>query len=139
MQTLREVASAYDTDVMREAYSTAYLLIMLHQRRKEEETSALGDVLRANPAASARLPGSDSDSGATREPGASAAQDGRGNSQAQSNGNGNGLHVQDSLFPGEEDLSWIGDLVIDMPSLQNFDVERFLTTDVPWPLPETGI
>ncbi|KAJ6155616.1 hypothetical protein N7470_006182 [Penicillium chermesinum] len=48
MQTLREVFAAYETDAMREAYSTAYLLIALHQRRKEDDTRALGDVLRAN-------------------------------------------------------------------------------------------
>lgn len=126
MQTLREVATAYDTDVLREAYSTAYLLIMLHQRRKEEETRALGDVLRANPAASAtRLPEPKADG---NEPGSLPSQDCGINGQE---------HV--SLPFDSEDLSWIGDLVIDMPSLQNFDLERFLTTDVPWPLPETGI
>lgn len=137
MQTLREVASAYDTDVLREAYSTAYLLIMLHQRRKEEETRALADVLRANPAASAsRVPelepgkavnGSRS-SGGERKPSPALDVD----------------QEQQELAPlplryDGEDLSWFGDLVIDMPSLQNFDLERFLTTDVPWPMPETGI
>lgn len=129
MRTLREVATAYDTDVLREAYSTAYLLIMLHQRRKEEETKALGDVLRANPAASA-----------TREPPDSKPDgntSGEAPSQAQGHDSSQKEHVR--LLSDSDDLSWIGDLVIDMPSLHNFDLERFLTTDVPWPLPETGI
>jgi hypothetical protein len=39
----------------------------------------------------------------------------------------------------DADLSWLGDLMIDMPSLQNFDLEQFLGTTVPWPLPEMGI
>ncbi|KAH1785382.1 hypothetical protein KXX36_008100, partial [Aspergillus fumigatus] len=37
------------------------------------------------------------------------------------------------------EMSWLGDLMIDMPSLQNFDLDQFLMTDVPWPLPEMGI
>lgn len=125
MQTLREVATAYDTEVLREAYSTAYLLIMLHQRRKEEETRALGDVLRANPAASATRPDPKPE------------ENGHGESPAQGQDPRQKEHTP--FLADSEDLSWIGDLVIDMPSLQNFDLERFLTTDVPWPLPETGI
>lgn len=131
MQTLREVASAYDTDVLREAYSTAYLLIMLHQRRKEEETRALGDVLRANPAASASRvpePGSDAVSSEEEKP----VEELDGDAEQHELG-------FPPLRADSEDLSWLGDLVIDMPSLQNFDLERFLTTDVPWPMPETGI
>ncbi|KOS44716.1 hypothetical protein ACN38_g4396 [Penicillium nordicum] len=53
MLTLREVLAAYDTPSMREAYSTAYLLIALHQRRKEDDTRALAEVLRVNAAAAA--------------------------------------------------------------------------------------
>lgn len=129
MQTLREVATAYDTDVLREAYSTAYLLIMLHQRRKEEETKALGDVLRANPAASAAR--------GPPEPKPNEHLSVDPPSETPSRDSGQKEHAR--LLSDSDDLSWIGDLVIDMPSLQNFDLERFLTTDVPWPLPETGI
>ncbi|KAE8313037.1 hypothetical protein BDV41DRAFT_274761 [Aspergillus transmontanensis] len=110
MQTLREVALAYDTDVMREAYSTAYLLILLHQRRKEDDTRTLRGVLRANSAAS--LPQAE-----ITEP---------------------AIESTHSLadYPG---FSWLSDLVIDMPGLQNFDLESFMATDNSWPLPEPGM
>lgn len=113
MRTLGEVVAAYDTGVMREAYSTAYLLIALHQRRKEDDTRALADVLRANALAMAPE---------TEEVG--------------------GVGVVPGLEMGrvsDVELSWLGDLMIDMPSLQNFDLDQFLMTDVPWPLPEMGI
>ncbi|KAJ5665075.1 transcriptional regulator family: Fungal Specific TF [Penicillium maclennaniae] len=113
MRTLGEVVAAYDTGVMREAYSTAYLLIALHQRRKEDDTRALADVLRANALAMAPE---------TEEIG--------------------GVGVVPGLDMGpvsDVELSWLGDLMIDMPSLQNFDLDQFLMTDVPWPLPEMGI
>lgn len=47
VQTLREVATAYDTDVMREAASTAILLVKMHQRRKEQDAKALSDIVMA--------------------------------------------------------------------------------------------
>ncbi|EAW12591.1 putative C6 transcription factor [Aspergillus clavatus NRRL 1] len=139
MRTLRNVAAAYDTDVMREAYSTAYLLILLHQRRKEEDTRALRDVLRVNASASASAPTtattSTSASTSTPQPNLSAGQQQQQQQQ----------QLQQSLPPprsGRQDsaeFSWLGELMIDMPSLQNFDLEQFLMTDVPWPLPEMGI
>lgn len=120
MHTLREVLAAYDTPVMREAYSTAYLLIALHQRRKEDDTRALAEVLRAN--ASAMVSESQIAVDTRALPDESAQQ------------------VQESTAPvSDAELSWLGDLMIDMPSLQNFDLDQFLMTDVPWPLPEMGI
>ncbi|PKX96878.1 putative C6 transcription factor [Aspergillus novofumigatus IBT 16806] len=124
MRTLREVAAAYDTEVMREAYSTAYLLILLHQRRKEEDTQALRDVLCVNANAAAAAPRVSVD---TAEGGSTSVQ-----RQAQPPA------PQQSVADRSE-MSWLGDLMIDMPSLQNFDLDQFLMTDVPWPLPEMGI
>jgi hypothetical protein len=124
MRTLREIAAAYDTEVMREAYSTAYLLILLHQRRKEEDTRALRDVLRVNANAAATAPPVSVDATA-----------GGGSTSLQ-------RPAQPPPPPSVADLSemsWLGDLMIDMPSLQNFDLDQFLMTDVPWPLPEMGI
>ncbi|KAJ5795075.1 hypothetical protein N7457_001674 [Penicillium paradoxum] len=129
MRTLREVHAAYDTPSMREAYSTAYLLIALHQRRKEDDTRALAEVLRANAAAaapaSAPVPDLKDTLGTP-----SALDQHRGQSQVQA---APLAQVSDAEF------SWLGDLMIDMPSLQNFDLDQFLMTDVPWPLPEMGI
>lgn len=120
MQTLREVLAAYDTSVMREAYSTAYLLIALHQRRKEDDTRALAEVLCANAAAMVSEP--------------------EGPKETRVLGNESAPQVQESTAPvSDVELSWLGDLMIDMPSLQNFDLDQFLMTDVPWPLPEMGI
>lgn len=120
MQTLREVLAAYDTSVMREAYSTAYLLIAMHQRRKEDDTRALAEVLRANAAAMT------TESEVTRETSFPEKID--------------TIPVEVSAAPvSNAEISWLEDLVIDMPSLQNFDLDQFLLTDVPWPLPEMGI
>lgn len=47
LNTLGAVAAVYDTDAMKEAYSTARLLILLHQRRKEEDSKTLGGILKA--------------------------------------------------------------------------------------------
>lgn len=127
MQTLREVLSAYETDAMREAYSTAYLLIALHQRRKEDDTRALGAVLRANAGAAGaeqRVSSLQGDGGVIA--------DGQQVQQPP-------LQPVNNAPVSNLELSWLGDLVIDMPSLQNFDLDQFLMTDVPWPLPEMGI
>ena len=127
MQTLREVFSAYETDAMREAYSTAYLLIALHQRRKEDDTRALGAVLRANAGAAGaeqRVSSLQGDGGVVA--------DGQQVQQPP-------LQPVNNAPASNLELSWLGDLVIDMPSLQNFDLDQFLMTDVPWPLPEMGI
>ncbi|KAI2898631.1 transcriptional regulator family: Fungal Specific TF [Aspergillus niger] len=111
MRTLREVTAAYDTEVMREAYSTAYLLILLHQRRKEEDTKALKDVLRVNSGASAEQ----FEMGQEVSP----AADGGGGSTEP--------HHSLADYPG---FSWLSDLLIDIPSLGSFDMERFMYTDV---------
>ncbi|KAJ5223553.1 hypothetical protein N7468_008095 [Penicillium chermesinum] len=129
MQTLREVFAAYETDAMREAYSTAYLLIALHQRRKEDDTRALGDVLRANAGAAEQK--------GLRHGGLVGEEQGR-QEQQQPQQQQPSLPMGNAPVPNLE-LSWLGDLVIDMPSLQNFDLDQFLMTDVPWPLPEMGL
>ena len=120
MATLREVVGAYDTAAMREAYSTAYLLVAMHQRRKEDDTKALADVLRANAVAV----GQQEEKRREDDGGEMSGELGRG---------------FDQDLAGDVGFSWLEDLVIDMPSLQNFDIDQFLMTDVPWPLPEMGI
>ncbi|PYH94452.1 bicyclomycin resistance protein [Aspergillus ellipticus CBS 707.79] len=45
MQTLKFVASTYDTETMREAYGTACLLILLYERRRRADTRLLSGLL----------------------------------------------------------------------------------------------
>jgi hypothetical protein len=45
MQTLGQVASMYDTETMREAYSAACLLVMLHQQRRKDDLAILSEAL----------------------------------------------------------------------------------------------
>ncbi|KAJ5287215.1 hypothetical protein N7478_002901 [Penicillium angulare] len=136
MATLGEVLAAYDTASMREAYSTAYLLVAMHQRRKEDDTRALGDVLRANAAAAVAQPLPREE--VNRRVDAVVARAGEGervDEQVQ-------IPVPRTMEFGpvsDAEVSWLGDLVIDIPSLQNFDIDQFLMTDVPWPWPEMGI
>jgi hypothetical protein len=147
METLREVLGAYDTGVMREAYSTAYLLIALHQRRKEDDTRALGEVLRANAAAAVAVPVLEVQQKPETGGEGRAAEAGLGMDEGEvqrttqmPTATQTQVPAQDVLGPvSDAELSWLGDLMIDMPSLQNFDLDQFLMTDVPWPLPEMGI
>lgn len=111
---------------MREAYSTAYLLIALHQRRKEDDTRALAEVLRVNAAAAA--PADDRND----KPVAQTTFTDQSQKQDQE-------QTAPDVPVSDAEFSWLGDLMIDMPSLQNFDLDQFLMTDVPWPLPEMGI
>ncbi|KAJ5157262.1 uncharacterized protein N7482_008362 [Penicillium canariense] len=45
MQTLSLVASTYNTETMREAYSAACLLLMLHQQRRKDDIAIFGEAL----------------------------------------------------------------------------------------------
>ncbi|KAJ5444178.1 Protein RDR1 [Penicillium daleae] len=48
MQTVGLVASTYDTETMREAYSTACLLVMLHQQRRKDDLAVFGEALNVH-------------------------------------------------------------------------------------------
>ncbi|KAJ5626837.1 hypothetical protein N7528_004264 [Penicillium herquei] len=137
METLREVLGVYDTAVMREAYSTAYLLVALHQRRKEDDTRALAEVLRNNAAAAQQQNQNQYQQQLSEGDVSKREDDASTLSQGQSQICD--LGMQQETMPVDEEFSWLGDLVIDIPSLQNFDIDQFLMTDVPWPLPEMGI
>jgi hypothetical protein len=45
MQTLKLVASTYDTDTMREAWNAARLLVMLHQQRRKDDIEIFNESL----------------------------------------------------------------------------------------------
>ncbi|KAI4120186.1 MAG: hypothetical protein LQ338_007195 [Usnochroma carphineum] len=45
MQTLSLVASNYDTETMRQAYSAACLLVLLHQQRRKDDVAVFGETL----------------------------------------------------------------------------------------------
>ena len=48
MQTLSLVASTYDTETMREAYSAACLLVLLHQQRRKDDIAIFGEALNTH-------------------------------------------------------------------------------------------
>ncbi|KAB8300879.1 hypothetical protein EYC80_002807 [Monilinia laxa] len=52
MKTLGEVAAAYNTSVMREAHQTARLLVLLFQKRKEDDAKMLSEIIQAGPSSS---------------------------------------------------------------------------------------
>ncbi|KAJ5514262.1 hypothetical protein N7463_003814 [Penicillium fimorum] len=45
MQTLKLVASTYDTNTMREAWGAALLLVMLHQQRRKDDLAIFNDIM----------------------------------------------------------------------------------------------
>ncbi|KAF7593667.1 hypothetical protein BBP40_011073 [Aspergillus hancockii] len=56
METLKLVAATYDTDTMREAYSTARLLVLLYQRRRCEDATLLSGILEKHQQAELNSP-----------------------------------------------------------------------------------
>jgi hypothetical protein len=48
MRTLSLVASTYDTEALAEAYSTACLLVLLHQQRRKDDITILGEALNVH-------------------------------------------------------------------------------------------
>ena len=48
MQTLSLVASTYDTERMREAYSAACLLVLLHQQRRKDDLAIFNEALNTH-------------------------------------------------------------------------------------------
>ncbi|KAJ5636564.1 uncharacterized protein N7484_009877 [Penicillium longicatenatum] len=48
MRTLGLVASTYDTEALAEAYSTACLLVLLHQQRRKDDITILGEALNVH-------------------------------------------------------------------------------------------
>ena len=106
-------------------------------------------MLRVNSVASFLPPHQDSNTtttGTATTATAAAGDDSHGESGAAAaaaasspNTSNNITASHDAAILNHSEFSWLGDLMIDMPSLQNFDLDQFLTTDVPWPLPEMGI
>lgn len=89
MRTLRLVASTYDTDTMRDAYSTACLLVVLHQQRRKDDLAVLEEVVN------------------THQPGRQ-------------------YPSPSQVRIADEDFSWLGALVADMPGLQRIGKSIFL-------------
>ncbi|OKL56561.1 hypothetical protein UA08_08082 [Talaromyces atroroseus] len=128
MRCLQRVAMMWDTPVMREAYNTAYLLILLHQRCKEEDAKTLRDVLGIQQTAPAMTSHSTS------------------SAYPISSSNDNNSHYNNSTFQQQQqqqqqqpttaattadsaEFLWLEDLIADMPSLREFDLGQFLVQD----------
>ncbi|KAL4921004.1 hypothetical protein BDW62DRAFT_153553 [Aspergillus aurantiobrunneus] len=98
METLKLVASTYNTATMREAYATARFLVFVYQQRRLRDSRLLGNVLDAD---------------AQPEPGST------------------GSETQVPRFSSNlEEMPLLEELVADMPSLQKFDFDQFLNTDM---------
>lgn len=103
METLGAVVAVYDTPSMKEAYSTARLLVLLHQKRKEEDARILSGALNVTWQLE---PASVSE---TTSPATQRRQD-----------------------DPQATYSWLDDLTTDMPGLQDFDWNQFLADDTSW-------
>lgn len=93
MQTLRFVASTYDTDTMREAYNTACLLVKLYQRRRQEDVDMLSGLVNVHQQSEPEAP------------------------------------VEQSAASREE-ITWLEDLVAEMPSLQGINLYGSVDDDL---------
>lgn len=127
MRTLQLVANSWSNAVLREAYNTAYLLVMLHQRRKEEDAKTLRDVLSMH---STTAPAITSDSSAYQFNGS-----GTSNSHGQSGFQQQMPATSAPATATNESMEflWLEDLIADMPSLREFDLEQFLVQDATQP------
>lgn len=99
LSVVKQVRDTWSSAVMNEAYDTAYLLVLLHQRRKEEDARELRGAL-------------DMQSSAPAE---------RNNIQTSGG-------VQATVPDCVESL-WLDDLFTNVPSLKEFDLEQFLVED----------
>lgn len=121
MSTLELVANTWNNAMMREAYNTAYLLILLHQRRKEEDAKALRDVLNIHSAAPAITLNTSSQITGVGSPK-------QNNGYQQQQQAATTMPATDSA-----EFLWLEDLIADMPSLREFDLEQFLVQDAMQP------
>ncbi|UKZ70984.1 uncharacterized protein TrAtP1_011952 [Trichoderma atroviride] len=120
VQTLREVATAYNTDVMREASSTAILLVKMHQRRKEQDAKALNDIVMAAAAAAAAADDAESRNTQITNEAASAA-----------------LLQNDSLASDSSAQWWPQDSFLGL-GLEGLPLDPLLMMQDSWPAPTFG-
>ncbi|BCS24896.1 uncharacterized protein APUU_41340S [Aspergillus puulaauensis] len=121
MGVLRAVRDRWDSAVMREAYSTAVLLVYLHQRRKEDDARSLRGVLEVY-STTASTPGELGSASASASASAGLDADmGMGGAEI-----GVDAPQQDWTAAYAAEVSWLGNLVSDMPALREIDVEQFL-------------
>ncbi|CAM1508825.1 Fc.00g025640.m01.CDS01 [Cosmosporella sp. VM-42] len=107
LSVLRQVRDTWNSAAMREAYDTAYLFIFLHQRRKEEHARALRDILSIHSVTPSRA---DNDSLGINVT------------------NSNNMNLSQPMGDSTQVLG-LDDLITDMPSLREFDLEQFLVQD----------
>ncbi|KAF3761844.1 hypothetical protein M406DRAFT_265773 [Cryphonectria parasitica EP155] len=93
MQTLSVIASTCNTETLRDAYSTACLLVLLHQQRRQDDLAILGEVLN------------------THQPDRQFA-------------------TPTQPHDNDEDFSWLGALISDLPGLSRVDFDQFLNADM---------
>ncbi|KAL4935897.1 hypothetical protein BDV06DRAFT_117501 [Aspergillus oleicola] len=122
MRVLGEVAQTYDTETMREAYTTAYLMVAMHQRRKEEDLRVIKDVLTFNPSSSSSslisVPQGLVGSSAATGPGTGTQSQTDTDTQIREAAVQSDHTLMD--YPG---FSWLSDILVDIPSLRDFDMD----------------
>ncbi|KAL4957526.1 hypothetical protein BDW69DRAFT_180590 [Aspergillus filifer] len=116
VRVLGEVAQVYDTETMREAYTTAYLMVAMHQKRKEEDLRVIKDVLTFNPSSASTSSVSVPQGVSPTVP----AVQGQTDADAQ---------IREAAVQSDHTLmdypgfSWLSDILVDIPSLRDFDMD----------------
>ncbi|KAL6229183.1 hypothetical protein BDW75DRAFT_250025 [Aspergillus navahoensis] len=105
MQTLKMVASTYNTPTMREAYTTARFLVFVYQQRRSRDVRLLASMLDA-----------DGQAQTLAEPG-NAASDRMPTSLPRPS-------------PNLDEMPLLEELVADMSELQELDFDQFLSLDM---------
>lgn len=115
LSVLREVRDLWSSAAMHEAYDTAYLLVLLHQRRKDEDARQLRaalDLQTSTAAAAGAMVG-----GGGGKVGAAAAAAGAAAGSLQAMGT-------ESV-----ETLWLDDLFTNVPGLRQLDLEQFLVEE----------
>lgn len=97
VKALSNVAQMYDTSAAKEALHTACLLVLLHQRRKDNDAKSLAQILRIyspSPFVETQIAA--------------------------------GSYESSAEFDGLNNPSWLDKLMTDIPNLQDFDVGQLL-------------
>ncbi|KAH8817065.1 hypothetical protein F5884DRAFT_778359 [Xylogone sp. PMI_703] len=98
MQTLLHVAAYYDTNNLRDAYSTACVLLWLYQKRRSEDVEMIGSILSTTTSRSTIIDES---------------------SEAS---------VMTPMMADGEEFPWMNDLTASMANVSDLDIEQVLTS-----------
>ncbi|KAF4119559.1 C6 transcription factor [Geosmithia morbida] len=135
LAVLKLVRDSWNSETLREAYDTAYLLTLFHQRRKEEDARDLRIVLdmHTSPRGVAGAGGAFQQQQLLLQQQQQQLQLQQQQQQQQQQQLQQPQDQQQPPVMGAAETVWLDDLFASMPGLREFDLEQFLTQEEAYP------